>query len=256
LTLLRATVALSLISLTAYAASDASVTEPSGAPTGPSAAPWAEVLNRYQAGNQEQQVRLRDTSMEVEIEARLPRLKKEGSLHALRQISRLGQITYDAVQSSGDKMVNKDVIARYMAAEAEASKGIVDSRGRPQSIGLTPDNYKFKQKAVLTANGRRIYIFQVTPRKSRLGLFKGEIWVDSDTGMPVREAGRFVKSPSVFLSKVDFVREYEMIDGLAVPAKVETRVETRLVGLAELSIRYNNYSFSQTAQAGICALGW
>jgi len=239
-----------LISLTADAASDAS------APAGPSPVPWAEVLNRYQAANQEQQVRLRDASMEMEIEARLPRLKKEGSLHALRQITRLGQISYEAVRTAGDKMVNKDVIARYLAAEAEASKGIVDSRGRAQSIGLTPDNYKFKQKAVLTTSGRRIYIFQVTPRKSRLGLFKGEIWVDSGTGMPVREAGRFVKSPSVFLSNVDFVREYETIDGLAVPDKVETRVETRLVGLAELNIRYSNYSFLQTAQAGICALGW
>ncbi len=245
-----------MLSLTASAGTDASVTDPAGAPVGRAALPWAEVLSRYLAANQEQQARLRDTSMEVEIDARLPRLKKEGSLHALRLITRVGQITYEAARSAGDKMVNKDVIARYLTAETEASKGIFDSQGRPQSIAIIPENYKFKLKAVLTTDARQIYIFQVTPKKQRLGLFKGEIWVDVGTGMPVREAGRLVKNPSVFLRQVDFIREYEIFDGLAVPVKVESRVDTRLVGLAELDIHYSNYSFLQTAQSRICALGW
>jgi hypothetical protein len=256
LTLLRATTAFFfLLSLAVNASADASPVDPA-ASVGPTALPWSEVLTRYLAASQEQQARLRDTSMEVEIDARIPRLKKEGSLHALRLITRLGQITYQAVRLAGDKMVNKDVIARYLTAETEASKGILDSRGRPQSIAITPENYKFRQKAVMTADGRQTYILQVTPRKKRLGLFKGEIWIDADTGMPVRESGRLVKNPSVFLRKVDFVREYEIVDGVALPVKVESRVDTRLVGLAELDIHYSNYSFLETAQSHICALGW
>jgi hypothetical protein len=245
-----------LLTAAAWAASDAGTVEPEAATAIPAPLPWQEVLNRYLAASQEQQARLRDTSGEVEIDARIPRLKKEGSLRALRQITRAGQITYAAVRSAGDKMVNKDVIARYLSAEAEASKGIMDSQGRPQSIAITPENYKFKQKAMITRDAQQTYVFQVTPRKKRLGLFQGEVWVDAQTGMPLRESGRLVKNPSVFLKKVEFVREYEIVDGLALPAKVASRIDTRLVGLAELDIRYRNYSLVQTAQSRICALGW
>jgi hypothetical protein len=48
-----------------------------------------------------------------------------------------------------------------------------------------------------------------------VGLFKGELWVDADTFLPLRESGRFVKNPSVFLKKIEFVRDYEIKDGIA-----------------------------------------
>ena len=194
--------------------------------------------------------------MEVEIDARLPRMKREGSLRAVRQINHVGLISYEDVRSAGDRMVNKDVIARFLAAETEASKGIRDSRGNPQSMAISPENYRFRQKALLTRDNSQIHIIQVTPRKNRLGLFKGEIWLDAKTGLPLRESGRLVKNPSVFLKKVDFVREYEILDGLAVPIRVESRVDTRLVGMAELDIRYSNHSAALTAQSQFCPLGW
>jgi hypothetical protein len=237
-------------------ASEDSGTDPTGSvPTPPSLQP-AEVLNRYFAAHQRQQARLRDTSMDVAIEASLPRLKKEGSLRASRQIASSGQITYQGSRSAGDKMVIKEVIARYLSAEADASKGLVDVRGNPQSIAINTENYRFRHKAVLTVGEQRTYIFQVTPRKNRLGLFKGEVWVDAETGMPVRESGRLVKKPSVFLSRVDFIHEYEIRDGLAVPVLVESTIDTRLVGRAELAIRYSNYALPQPAESRICALGW
>ena len=33
------------------------------------------------------------------------------------------------------------------------------------------------------------YVFQVTPRKKRAGLFKGEIWIDAATYLRVQETG-------------------------------------------------------------------
>ena len=79
-----------------------------------------------------------------------------------------------------------------------------------------------------------------------IGLFKGELWLDGATGMPVREAGEFVKSPSVFLKKVEFVRDYEIHDGVAFPSHIESTVDTRLVGKAELSILFTNVSYPDT----------
>jgi hypothetical protein len=240
-----------------YADSAALPAEPASASASLTPTPWTEVLDRYLAANREQQSRLHDSTMEVDIEASLPRLKKEGSLHALRQVTRLGQISYQAVRSAGDKMVRKDVIARYLSAETEASNGSVTLNGKPESIAISPENYKFKYKGLSAdASGRPVHVFQVNPRKKRVGLYKGELWVDAETYLPLRESGRLVRNPSVFLKKVEFVREYEIQDGLALPSKIESRVDTRVVGVAQLKIRFSNFSLPQTAQARICALGW
>ena len=74
-----------------------------------------------------------------------------------------------------------------------------------------------------------------------MGLFKGELWLDAETGMPVRESGEFVKNPSVFLKKIAFVRDYEIQGGVAIPKHIESTVDTRLVGRAELSIEFTNF---------------
>ena len=34
-------------------------------------------------------------------------------------------------------------------------------------------------------------IFELNPKKKRVGLFKGELWVDTATGMPLKEMGRW-----------------------------------------------------------------
>ncbi len=222
----------------------------------PALVPWTVALDRYVVASREMQNRLRETTMEVDIQAQIPKLKKEASLLALRQITRLGQITYQALRSAGDKMALKDVIARYITAEQQASTGQALANGKPLSLAITPDNYKFKYKGASTIGNQRTYIFQVTPRRKQVGLFKGEIRVDAETFMPVEESGRFVRNPSVFLKKVEFVRQYEIQDGLAVPTRIEAVVDTRLVGQAKLDIRFGHLVLPEMAQSSFCPLGW
>src|SRR5262249_35371011 len=152
--------------------------------------------------NQEQA--LRSASMDVDIAASLPKLQKQGKLHALRHISALGRITYDRLRFEGDGTVKNQVIARYLTAEAEAQKD------RSPDPAVTPSNYKFKYKGLERLDGREAHVFQVTPRQKRLGLFKGEVWIDSTTYLRLQESGYLVKNPSIFLKKVAFVRKYEI----------------------------------------------
>jgi hypothetical protein len=70
-------------------------------------------------------------------------------------------------------------------------------------------------------------------------------WIDSETDLPVRESGRFVKSPSVFFKTVDFAREYETKDGFSVPKKMNTVVLTRLWGQVELDILYDGFRWQE-----------
>jgi hypothetical protein len=76
-------------------------------------------------------------------------------------------------------------------------------------------------------------------------LFKGEIWIDAATSLRVRESGRLVKNPSIFVKSVEFVREYEIRDGISVLRQIRTVVDTRLVGPAELTIAFRNVSFAE-----------
>jgi hypothetical protein len=193
-----------------------------------------DVLCRYLAASQEQQTRMRGVSMETDIEARIPKLKKEGRLQALRRISSIGRITYDLFRFSGDNTIKKEVIARYLNAEQDAIE-------KNQNLSITPENYKFKYKGLHDRNDRRVHVFEVKPHKKRVGLFKGELWVDPDTYLAIREAGQFVKSPSIFLKKVEFVREYEIEDGLSVLRHMNTKIDTRLIGRAELNVTYTDF---------------
>jgi hypothetical protein len=84
-------------------------------------------------------------------------------------------------------------------------------------------------------------------------LFKGELWLDAETCLPVRESGRFVKSPSIFLRRIEFVREYDIRDGVAIPRQIESTVETRLVGKAELTVRFHNISLAENPALAIAA---
>ncbi len=200
----------------------------------------AELVTKYLDATRTQQSVLRGVQMEVDIEANLPKLEKYGKLRALRRISRLGQITYKALGFSGDASIKNEVITRYLSAESAARDN--------SSIAITPANYKFKYKGITNVGGWKLASFQMTPRRKVAGLYKGELWLDAKTGMPVRESGSFVKSPSIFLKKVQFIRDYEMRDGVAFPKHIESTVETRLVGRAELSINFSNFTKQENSE--------
>lgn len=197
--------------------------------------PEDEMVSRYIDATQQQQGALRGGTMEVDIDANVPSMKTQGKLHALKSISKLGKITYHALGFSGDNSVKTEVIARYLKAEVDAAQD-------GQNFSITPENYKFKYKGMEDRNGRDVYILHITPRHKKVGLFKGELWVDAQTYLPVRESGSFVKTPSIFLKKMQFVREYEIQNGVAVPQRMESKADVRFIGQVELNVNYLKFS--------------
>jgi len=187
--------------------------------------------------------------MQVEIDASLPQLKKHGKLHALRRISELGRITYEVLHFEGDNAVKSEVIARYLAADVKAQAD------DDPSLAVTPANYKFQYKGLVSDNGRHVYVFHLTPKKKRVGTFKGELWLDAETCLPVRESGRLAKNPSIFVKRIDFVREYDIQDGLAIPRQIQSTAETRLVGKAELTVRFHDVSLAGSPSLSVAGSG-
>lgn len=203
------------------------------------------IVENFLAAMKSQEHSMTGASMDVDIQASLPKLKKQGRLHALRHISALGRITYEALRFEGDGTVKNQVITRYLTAEAQAQTSD-ESRG----LAVTPENYKFKYKGTTELDGRQSHVFQVTPKSKRVGLFKGEVWVDAATYLRVQESGYFVKNPSLFLRRVAFVRKYEIRNGLSVPKQIQSVVDTRLAGKAELNIEFSNFALDAARVAG------
>ena len=200
------------------------------------------VINRYVAAQQAQQDALRGARMEVEIDAQLPSLEKKGKLRVLRMITKIGQITFDQIgQFIGDPIVKKEVIGRYLELEQkERSKG---------SIAITPVNYKFQINAIITQEEQQTYIFQLTPKRKAIGLFKGELWLDGATGMPLKETGQMVKSGSAWLKSIRFVRDYELRNGISILKHLQSTVDVRVVGKAELNADYSTPTWQEGEQA-------
>jgi len=200
------------------------------------------VINRYLAAQQVQQEALRGARMEVEIDAQLPSLEKKGKLKVLRVISKFGKITFDQIgQFIGDPIVKKEFISKYLELEQnEREKG---------SIAITPMNYKFQINAIITQNDGQTYIFKLTPKRKAVGLFKGELWLDGASGMPLKESGQLVKSGSAWLKSIRFVRDYEMRNGISVIKHLQSTVDVRVFGKAELSANYSNPTWQEDEQA-------
>ena len=185
---------------------------------------------------------LRGVAMQVDIDASVPRLKENGKLRALRKISKVGQITYRILAFQGDNTVKNQVIGRYLQAEQQGQGD--------QDIAITPKNYKFKFKGEKPAeNGLSAYVFQLAPNKKRVGLFKGELWLDTRTYLPIYEKGRLVKNPSVFFKQVDFERGFSIQNGFSVPSYISSTINTHLIGKVELKVNFSKIEQDTTADA-------
>src|SRR5438067_868827 len=104
------------------------------------------IVENYTAATRRQARVMQNATMEVEISGSIPKLKKQGRLHAFRHITALGRITYDALRFQGDDTIKKNVIAKYLQAEEQTQQD--------PSVAVTPDNYKFKYKGREQLDGR------------------------------------------------------------------------------------------------------
>ncbi len=193
----------------------------------------AAIITKYVQAIDKHADSSRGVSMQVDISASVPKLKEQGRLRALRSISKVGQITYHVLGFQGNNTIKSQVIARYLEAEQQGQ--------HTGNLEITPANYKFKYKGEFPFETKQAYLFQILPRKKRVGLFKGEIWVDAATYLPLYEKGRFVKNPSVFFKRVVFERAFSIENGMAVPRYMSSTIDTRVIGKVEININYSNF---------------
>ncbi len=99
------------------------------------------IVQSYVMAARSQDSTRKAASMDIEIEASLPSLKKVGRFHALRRISPLGLITYEKRRFEGDNTVRNQVILRYLSAEADTQ------REPSPALAVTPEVLRHREQS-------------------------------------------------------------------------------------------------------------
>jgi hypothetical protein len=172
----------------------------------------------------------------VDIQASIPKLAEHGRLRAIRRLLPFGHPEYQVLAVDGPRTVRQQVISRYLSADMRATSLA------PESVAITPANYRFRYQASISDGTTLTYIYEITPRKKRAGLIRGQIWIDAATGQTVRQTGYLVRSPSVFLRRVNVTRDVALRDGIAYAKTTRLEIDTRLIGVAELTIIERPYT--------------
>ena len=188
-------------------------------------------LATFQRRSARQAQELAGYSAATVVRAELPRSSQRGELELERRYSVPRTLTFKALHFVGDGFVKSNVIARLLQSEVDHIQ-----KDDPAVTAIRPENYKFSHKSTTRIAGRVVHVYQIKPRKKRPGLFKGHIYVDASTGSLVRAEGHVVKSPSIFVKKIDFVQEYADVNGFVLPTHIHTEAKAALVGRTVVDI--------------------
>ncbi len=173
---------------------------------------------------------------EVEVDAQLPDTSQKGDFRLIREYSSPNALSFRPIEFTGDDFVKHNVITRLLQSEVDHVQ-----KGEGAQTALNGSNYKFSYKGTDEIDGHPVHVFQVKPRHKIPGLFKGKIYVDVYTGSLRRAEGAVVKSPSFFIKKIEFVQDYDDVNGFNFPVRMHSTAMTRVVGRAIVNIFHRNY---------------
>jgi len=182
-------------------------------------------LATFEKHSTQQAQMLAGFSAATTVRADLPRSSQHGELQVERHYNVPRTLTFKALRFVGDGFVKTNVIGRLLQSEVDHVQ-----KDDPALTAIGSENYKFSHKHTAQIAGHTVHVYQVKPRGKRLGLFKGHIYLDAYTGSLVRAEGRLVKSPSLFVKKIDFVQDFADVDGYTIPTHMHSEAKAAIVG--------------------------
>ncbi len=165
----------------------------------------------------------------VFIEASLPRLYKSVTLTAVRTCGENQRHQLLILQVAGDGTAAGEVIDRYLALRRQIDLLPLSS------VAITPANYKFHFAGEVKTGGAVAYVYDIAPKKNRLGLVLGQLWIDSSTGNEVMLAGSMTDLTSTS-GRIEFVRDTKLMNGAVYARVTHVTLMIPLLGRAEVSV--------------------
>jgi hypothetical protein len=202
-----------------------------------------DTLKAFLQRSQQQRDALAGYSDVTVIHADLPDTSQSGEYELHRRYVAPKTLQFKPIRFTGDSFVKSNIIVRLLQSEVDHV-----TKDDAAQTAITTENYKFKHKYTMTsyADGQVTYVYDVKPRKKRPGLFKGRIWVEAPSGALTRVEGRLVKSPSLFIKHVEFVQEYQQVNGFTLPTHLHSVSKVRIIGRTVVDIFHRDYRSSNS----------
>ena len=147
--------------------------------------------------------------------------------------------TFVTDSEKGSVLVRDLVLKRLIESESETSRGHAH-----HDSSIKPANYEFTLLGEQDVGPYHCLVVHAIPRRQDKYLFEGKVWIDTGDYAIVRIAGHPAKSLSFWITRADFVRQYQRIGGFWLPAKDETLVHVRLYGKKILTIDHRGYAIN------------
>jgi hypothetical protein len=147
--------------------------------------------------------------------------------------------TFATTSESGSGLVRRLALNPLIASEIDAASG-----KQHHDSAITPANYTLELLGEQQVGPYRCIVVRATPKRQDKYLFEGKVWIDTQDYAVVRITGQPAKKLSFWLERVNFVREYQKIDGFWLPQKDETFVQVRMYGEKVLTIDHQNYTIA------------
>jgi hypothetical protein len=199
----------------------------------------AAIFERLQQANAQ-----RDAELESYVSTRRysvfePGHDSDAELYVSMQFVAPSTKIFKTLAVNGVGWIHRRVFGRLMAAEAEAAGGPDKANS-----AITPANYQSELLGSDSLSGRDCYVVSLVPRRRDKYLFVGKAWIDKEDFAIARLEGEPAKSPSFWIVRAPFVREYQRVDRFWLPRQDETRSEIRFAGPYVLRIQYADYQIN------------
>jgi len=174
----------------------------------------------------------------------------KGKIHAKTTV-RMTYVAPDkkefvAISEEGSSVVRHLVLNRLMESEVATAAG-QDHR----DSSMTPANYTFELLGQEDLGVHHCFVVAATPKRRDTYLFEGKVWIDSTDFAVVQIAGHPAKKLSFWITRADFVRQYEKVGDFWLPAKDQTFVDVKLYGKKILSIEHHIDSVNGARNAAV-----
>ncbi|HZQ69534.1 MAG TPA: hypothetical protein VFA68_13515 [Terriglobales bacterium] len=193
-------------------------------------------LSEYEQRATRQAEKLAGYTAKRVIKAALPETAQYGEYELEQRFAAPRNLEFKPIRFTGDGFVKSNIITRLLQSEVDHLQ-----KDDTSLTALNSSNYKFSYKGKTQVGSQLVHVYQVKPRKKRVGLFKGRIYLSSQTGSLVRAEGTLVKSPSFFIKKIDFVQDYCDFNSFTFPVHIHSEAATRLIGRTIIDMFQSDY---------------
>lgn len=203
-------------------------------------------LQVFERGSERQAIELRGYTATTLINVELTDMSRRGEFELRRVYVAPKTLEFTPLRFTGDSFVKTNVIARLLQSEVTRLQN-----SQQFATVINGTNYRISYRGATQIDGRLVHAYQLKPRKRRVGLFEGRMFLDAFNGSLVRSEGRLVKPPSFVLKRVEFVQDYMDIGGFTFLKHIHSAVSTRIIGRMVVDIYDYNYLFPSSSPPAI-----